>query len=123
MSCNLWIENPPPFRQALRGEGNTLAEIPMDEGEEFIRLFADANLNITGFHHADLDRFEYGDKALHKEIPLLRHDTFEYAGYLKSRFNGQCSDLAPHRVVVYQTPEEQHDDFKKLWNSGINRGV
>ena len=25
--------------------------------------------------------------------------------------------------MVYQTPEEQHDDFKKLWNSGINRVV
>lgn len=123
MSCNLWIENPPPFRQAMRGEGETLAEIPMEEGEEIIKLFTDPDIDFAGFHHADLDRFEYGEKAMHKKIPLLRHDTFEYASYLKSRFNGQCSDLAPHRVVVYQSPEEQHDDFKRLWENGVQRAV
>ena len=123
MSCNLWIENPPPFRQALRGEGDTLAFISMEEGEEIIKLFADPNLDISGFHHADLDRFEYEGKALHKEIPLQRHDTFDYAAHLRKRFNGECNDLAPHRVVVYQSPEEQHDDFKKLWDSGIRRVV
>ena len=123
MTCNLWIENPPPFKQALRGDGNTLASVPMDEGEEIIKLFTQPNLDITGFHHADLDRFEYTGKALHRDIPLQRYDTFEYATFLKSRLNGLGDELTPHRVVVYQTPEEQHDAFKKLWKEEVRRVV
>ena len=123
MSCNLWIENPPPLKQALRGDGTTLASVPMQEGEEIIRLFTESNLDITGFHHADLDHFEYSGKALHREIPLERHDTFEYATYLKSRLNGLGDQLTPHRVVVYQTPKQQHDAFNKLWKEGVRRVV
>ncbi len=123
MSSKLWIENPPPLKQAFRGDGTNLASVPMQEGEEIVRLFTQSNLDIAGFHHADLDHFEYGEKALHKEIPLERHDTFEYATYLKSRLNGHGDELTPHRIVVYQTPKQQHDAFKKLWIEGVRRVV
>lgn len=123
MSCNLWIENPPPFKQALHGDDNILKAVPMDEGEDIIKLFLEANIDIAGFHHADLDEFEYGGKALQKKVPLLRHDTFEYAYHIKKRFNEQCNDVAPHRVVVYQSAEEQHNEFKWLWDNGVERVV
>ena len=123
MSCNLWIENPPPLKQALHGDGTTLKTVPMQAGEDIVKLFLQANFNIEGFHHADIDQFEYDGEALQKKIPLSRHDSFKYANYIKKRFAEQCSVVAPHRVVVYQSAKDQYDEFKWLWDHGIKRVI
>ena len=42
MSSKLWIENPPPLKQAFRGDGTNLASVPMQEGEEIGAELIDA---------------------------------------------------------------------------------
>ncbi len=90
---------------------------------EIARQYLDRGLEITGFHHADLDRYEA--LQLRNEIPPERYDTFEYAKALKQRLES-CSrplTLSPHRVVVYQTPEQQLPYFRQLVAHGIRQVV
>jgi hypothetical protein len=121
MSPRIFIENPPPFKHAPRGEGHALVDVSIAEGVEITRQYLNAGLHITGFHHADLDRYEA--LQLRHEIPPERYDSFEYAQVLRQSLDSLAIELAPHRVVVYQTPEQQAPYFQRLVEYGIRHVV
>lgn len=123
MPPRIFIENPPPFKHAPRGLGRAIIEIPVTEGVEITERYLDSGIEITGFHHADLDRYEA--LQLRNEIPPERYDTFEYAQILKQRINHRSRHLtlSPHRVVVYQPPEQQETYFRQLVAHGIRHVV
>lgn len=118
MNCRIFIENPPPFKQAFRGPSRSLVRVPVEEGVDIAQRYLDAGLRIAGLHHADLDRYEA--MQLRDEIPPERYDAFEYAYALEQHLGGYRGRLAPHRVVVYQSPEEQEGKFRELAVHGIH---
>jgi hypothetical protein len=117
-SLRIFIENPPPFRYAPVGEGCKLVALPIEEGLETARQYLDPSLGIAGFHHSEVDRFE-AKKYLRDESPRERHDPFEYALVVNRALKGYRGLLIPHRVVVYQRPEDHAQTFRRLAESGI----
>lgn len=123
MSPRIFIENPPPFKRAPRGLDHALVDLSIEEGIEITRQYLDKGIALAGFHHADLDSYEA--LQLRNEIPPVRYDAFDYAEALKQRLDGLSGDLSltPHRVVVYETPEQQEPHFRQLAAHGIRHVV
>ena len=121
MTGPIYIENPPPFRQAPRGPEQALVALSIDEGAEIAQQYVDSGLPIAGLHHADLDRYEA--LQLRHEIPPERYTAFEYAEALGQRLNGFHGVLIPHHLVVYETPQQQVSCFDHLLRTGINNAV
>ena len=121
MACRIFIENPPPFKQALRGEGRALVDIPIEEGVETARHYLDLHVHLAGLHHSDLDRYEV--KRRGGITASERYDSFDYVHLLKRNLQSFFGLLVPHRVVVYQTPEAQEPGFRRLVEAGITSVV
>ena len=121
MACRIFIENPPPFKQAPRGEGRALAAVPIEEGVETARHYLDLPVRLAGLHHSDLDRYEV--KRRGGITPAERYDSFDYAHVLKRNLHSFFGLLVPHRVVVYETPEAQEPGFRWLVEAGITSVV
>src|SRR5260370_10444137 len=102
MVCRVFIENPSPFKQALRGDGAAPADVRIAEGLVTVRCYRSAGLPIAGLHHSDLDRFEA--RRIRGEAPPDRHDSFEYALMLKDHLGYYRGLLIPPPVPIYQTP-------------------
>ena len=117
MSCRILIENPAPFKQALRSSGGPLVDIPIDEGVEVARFYIEAGVPFAGFHHSDIDWYEA--RQMRGESPPQRYDSFEYADYVKEKLDDFTGILIPHRVIVYQTPDVQAKAFRRLAKQGI----
>jgi hypothetical protein len=117
MSCRLFIENPPPFKRAPRGPDRALVDVPIAEGVETARFYLESGLHIAGFHHSDLDLYEVKERG--GKVPPERYDTFEYVRLVKRELEGFGGLLIPHRIVVYETPEHQEDQFRRLAACGI----
>jgi hypothetical protein len=121
MTRRIFIENPPPFKQAPRGPDPTLVDVPIGEGLDIVRHYLDAKLSVAGFHHADLDRYEA--LQLRHEIPPARYDAFDYAEFLKRALPDFAGHFIPHHVVVYETATRQAPYFKTLLDKGIREVV
>ena len=121
MACRIFIENPPPFKQAPRGEGRALVDVPIQEGLEAARHYLDLRVPAAGLHHSDLDRYEV--KRRGGITPSERHDSFHYVHVLKRNLDSAFGLLVPHRVVVYETPEAQEPGFRRLVGAGITSVV
>jgi hypothetical protein len=119
--CRIFIENPPPFKQAPRGERRALVAVPIEEGVGTARYYLDLPLRLAGLHHSDLDRYEV--KRRGGITPSERYDSFDYAHVLKRNLHGFCGVLVPHRVVVYEAPEAQEPRFRSLVKAGITSVV
>ena len=117
MTCRLFIENPPPFKQAHRGKDGTLVDVALAEGVTAAQLYLGAGLSLAGLHHSDLDRYE--SRRIRGEGMPDRHDSFAYVHALKERVGPIEGLLIPHRVTVYRTVKDQTDDFRKLVQAGI----
>lgn len=117
MSCRIFIENPAPFKQALRGDGGKLADIPIDEGVETARFYLDAGLGFAGFHHSDLDWYEA--REMRNQNPPMRYDSLTYARYVKEKLKGFKGIVIPHRIIVYEPPEVHAQALRKLMAGGI----
>jgi hypothetical protein len=117
MSCRIFIENPPPFRQAQRGAQRELVDVPISEGLTTAQCYLTAGLGISGLHHSDLDRYEA--RRLRGDGLADRHDSFEYAHALSSGPGAPGALLIPHRVTIYRHPEEQAAEFRRLADAGI----
>jgi hypothetical protein len=121
MACRIFIENPPPFKRAPRGEGRALVDIPIEEGVETARHYLDLPVDLAGLHHSDLDRYEV--KRRGGITPSERYDSFDYVHVLKRNLHSFFGLLVPHRVVVYETPEAQEPGFRRLVEAGITSVV
>ena len=121
MACRIFIENPPPFKQAPRGEGRALVDIPIEEGVETARYYLDLPVRLAGLHHSDLDRYEV--KRRGGITPAERYNSFDYVPVLKRNLHSFLGLLVPHRVVVYETPEAQEPGFRRLVEAGITSVV
>lgn len=117
MSCRIFIENPPPFKRAPRGPDRALVAVPIAEGVETARFYLESGLHIAGFHHSDLDLYEVKERG--GKVPPERYDTFDYVRLVKRELGGFGGLLIPHRIVVYETPENQEDQFRRLAACGI----
>lgn len=121
MSCRIFIENPPPFRQAPRGPQESLVDVPITEGLAPARCYFAAGLAIAGLHHSDLDRYEA--RRLRGEGLPDRHDSFEYVHMLNSSLDAPGALLIPHRVTIYKRPDAQAAEFRRLAEAGIRSVV
>lgn len=120
MSIRTFIENPPPFKRMERRIDNGTKRIvdgSMEEGVEAIRFYLDSGLQLAGFHHSDIDPYE--SRKLRGDVPLERFNTFEYARFLKTMVPDFQGLFIPHRVGVYQSPEDQARSFTALAERGI----
>ncbi len=117
MSCRIFIENPAPFKQALRGDSGKLADIPINEGVETATFYIDAGLEFAGFHHSDLDWYEA--RQMRNEDPPMRYDSLTYARYVKEKLKGFQGIVIPHRIIVYEPPEVHAQALRKLMAGGI----
>lgn len=98
-----------------------MADVPIAVGVETARVYLDSGLHAAHFHHSDLDAYE-AEQMMGKTLPS-RYDSFEYAEYLKGKLADFNGILIPHRVVVYQTPEQQEEAFRRLADAGISNVV
>jgi hypothetical protein len=121
MSCRIFIENPPPFRQAPRGPQESLVDVAIGEGLATARCYLAAGLAIAGLHHSDLDRYEA--RRLRGDGLPDRHDSFEYVHTLSDGLDAAGALLIPHRVTIYKRPEEQAAEFRRLAEAGITNVV
>ncbi len=117
MALRVLIENPAPFKQAPRGEGRQLVDVPMEEGMENARFFVDAGVQISGFHHSDLDWYEA--RQMRGQEPPKRHDSLDYALTVRNALQGFRGAVIPHRVIVYEPPEVHARAFQKLAQQGV----
>ncbi len=121
MSPRIFIENPPPFKKTQRqihGKGARVVEGSMEEGLETIHFYLNADLQLRGFHHSDIDPYE--SRRMRGNVPIQRFSTFEYASFLKRSLKDFNGLLIPHHIGVYQKPEDQDADFARLTNEGIH---
>jgi hypothetical protein len=100
-----------------RGECGAVVDIPMEEGFTIAEYYLAAGVRVSGFHHSDLDPFEAAQ--IRGRMVPERYGTFAYVRRLNERLRGFDGILAPHRVVVYKTPEEQLPAFRGLAEQGI----
>jgi hypothetical protein len=121
MSCRIFIENPPPFKQAPRGPQESLIDVSIAEGLATARCYLAAGLAIAGLHHSDLDRYEA--RRLRGDRLPDRHDSFDYVRTLNNGLDASDALLIPHRVTIYKRPEEQTPDFRRLAEIGIRNVV
>jgi hypothetical protein len=121
MSCRIFIENPPPFRQAPRGPQESLVDVPMAEGVVTARRYLAAGLTVAGLHHSDLDCYEA--RRLRGDSLPDRYDSFEYVHALNKALDAAGTLLIPHRVTIYKRPEEQVGEFRRLAEAGIRNVV
>ncbi|MFB3151281.1 MAG: hypothetical protein ACE10M_12030 [Alphaproteobacteria bacterium] len=84
-------------------------------------MYLDSGLRVVNFHHSDLDPYEAKQRA--GTAPPGRYDSFAYVERLKDTLGGFGGLLAPHRVVVYQTLEQQENVFRRLAAAGIGNVV
>lgn len=98
-----------------------MVDVPIEEGIETARLYLNSELHVVGFHHSDLDPYEAKQRA--GKTPPSRYDSFGYVEFLKDKLGGFGGLLVPHRVVVYQTPEQQENAFRRLAEEGIRNVV
>ncbi len=117
MSCRILIENPAPFKQALRGGNGKLADVPIDEGVETATFYIDAGLEFAGFHHSDLDWYEA--RQMRNQDPPMRYDSLTYARYVKEKLRGYTGIVIPHRIIVYEPPEVHARALRELKAGGI----
>jgi hypothetical protein len=117
MSCRIFIENPPPFKRMPSGGRGAVVDIPMEQGFAIAEHYLAAGVRVSGFHHSDLDPFEAAQ--MRGRMVPERYDTFAYVRRLNERLSGFDGILAPHRVVVYNTPAEQLPAFRGLAEQGI----
>jgi hypothetical protein len=121
MSCRIFIENPPPFRQAPRGPQESLVDVPIAEGLATARRYLAAGLGLAGLHHSDLDRYEA--RRLRGDSHPDRYDSFEYVQALNNGLDAPGPLLIPHRVTIYKRPEEQAVEFRRLAEAAIRNVV
>lgn len=121
MSCRIFIENPPPFRQAPRGPQESLVDVPIAEGLATARRYLAAGLGLAGLHHSDLDRYEA--RRLRGDSLPNRYDSFEYVQTLNNGLDAPRPLLIPHRVTIYKRPEEQAAEFRRLAEAAIRNVV
>lgn len=117
MTLRVLIENPAPFKQAPRGEGRRLVDVPMEEGVENARFFIEAGVPISGFHHSDLDWYEA--RQMRGQAPPRRHDSLDYARTVRNTLQELRGEVIPHRVIVYEPPEVHARAFQKLAQQGV----
>ncbi len=117
MTLRVLVENPAPFKQAPRGEGRGLVDVPMEEGVENARFFIEAGAPISGFHHSDLDWYEA--RQMRGQEPPKRHDSLEYARTVRNALQGLRGVVIPHRVIVYEPPEVHARAFQELAQLGV----
>ncbi len=98
-----------------------MVDVPIEEGIETARMYLDLGLRVVNFHHSDLDPYEAKQRA--GTTPPGRYDSFAYVERLKDTLGGFGGLLAPHRVVVYQTLEQQENAFRQLAEAGISNVV
>jgi len=48
MACRIFIENPPPFKRAPRGDGRGMVDVPIEEGFETARFYLNSELHVVG---------------------------------------------------------------------------
>ena len=121
MTCRIYIENPPPFKRARRGDRHGLVDVSIEEGIETARFYLDSGVGGINFHHSDLDPYEAKQRA--GTTPPERYDSFAYVERLKDMLGDFGGLLVPHRVVVYQTLERQENAFRQLAEAGIDNVV
>jgi hypothetical protein len=121
LSFRIFIENPPPFKQAPRGPQGSLVNVPIAEGLATARRYLAAGLPLAGLHHSDLDRYEA--RRLRGDCLPDRYDSFEYVRTLNDGLDVSRPPLIPHRVVIYKRPEEQAAEFRGLAEVGIRSVV
>lgn len=117
MTYRVLIENPAPFKQAVRGEARRLVDVPIEEGVENAQFFVDARVPISGFHHSDLDWYEA--RQMRGQPPPERYDSLDYACRVARGLSGFHGLLIPHRVIVYEPPEVHAHAFRRLAQAGI----
>lgn len=93
-----------------------MVDVSIEEGIETARLYLDSGLHMAGFHHSDLDPYEAKQRA--GKAPPSRYDSFDYVELLNGKLGGFGGLLVPHRVVVYQTAEQQENAFRRLRRTG-----
>jgi len=98
-----------------------MVDVPIEEGIETARLYLNSGPHGIGFHHSDLDQYEVKQRA--GKTPPSRYDSFEYVEVLKGKLGGFGGLLIPHRIVVYQTQEQQENEFRRLAEEGIRNVV
>ena len=103
MACRIFIENPPPFKQAPRGEERRMVDVPIEDGIETARLYLNSGPHLAGLHHSDLDPYEVKQRA-GKTLPS-RYDSFEYVEQLKGKLSGFSGLLVPHRISWHGPPD------------------
>ncbi len=121
MDSRIYIENPPPFRHGVSGERSRTA--PIEDGVEIAREYLKAGVPLSGFHHSDLDPYEAKRRGSAINRDITRYDTFKYAALVHRQLDHMRIITVPHRIVVYQMPEEQESSFRKLATSGIRNVV
>lgn len=117
MAVRIFIENPPPFRQAPRGTCGQLVDVPIEEGVETARFYLNREISVAGFHHSDLDPYESRQMRAGKH--LERYPSFEYSAIARKTLSDFEGILIPHKVVVYSSPQSQGKAFRQLTESGI----
>lgn len=98
-----------------------MVDVPIEEGIETARMYLDSGLHGINFHHSDLDPYEAKQRS--GTTPPGRYDSFAYVERLKDMLGGFGGLLVPHRVVVYQTLEQQENAFRHLAEAGISNVV
>ena len=98
-----------------------MVDVSIEEGIETARFYLDSGLHGINFHHSDLDPYEAKQRA--GTTPPDRYDSFAYVERLKDSLGGFGGLLVPHRVVVYQTLEQQENAFRHLAEAGISNVV
>jgi len=98
-----------------------MVDVPIEEGIETARLYLNSGPHGIGFHHSDLDQYEVKQRA--GKTPPSRYDSFGYVEVLKGKLGGFGGLLIPHRIVVYQTQEQQENEFRRLVEEGIRNVV
>lgn len=117
MACRLLLENPAPQRQAVRGEDDRPVDVTMDEGIETIRYALSAGLRLDGVHHSDLDPYEARQL---RARPAPRYDSLEYACHVHICLADAAGLVIPHRVIVYESPEDHLDTLHRMTACGIH---
>lgn len=120
MSPRIFIENPPPFKKVQRripDQEPQIVEGHIEDGLDIVRYYRQQDLPIAGFHHSDIDPYE--SRSLRGNVPLQRFGTFEYTRFLKQQLTDFDGLLIPHRVGVYQPPDEQAPAFRSLQADGV----
>jgi len=121
MDSRIYIENPPPFR--YDPAGGQSRPLPIQDGVEIAREYLKAGVPLAGFHHSDLDPYEAARRGTMTNRDMTRYDTFKYATLVHGELGPVGIITAPHRIVVYHTPEGQERPFRPLVASGIRNVV